>query len=136
MLNHLWNTEPNTLLNTTQYPACIIPVGKVGSSPGENFTKSPGQFAPPCKSGRVVLYEFVLLYALSILLHCSSHCNNACWFKVINVCLDNPKNLEGAPTAIQIATTSMRDEECLAIARLVDGYVRAKAGGKPSTAKL
>ncbi|KAG8156291.1 hypothetical protein KVR01_013826 [Diaporthe batatas] len=34
----------------------------------------------------------------------------------------NPANLEGAPTSIQIITTTMRDEECLEIAKLIDTY--------------
>ncbi|KAK2602278.1 hypothetical protein N8I77_008826 [Diaporthe amygdali] len=39
----------------------------------------------------------------------------------------NPANLEGAPTAIQIITTTMRDEECLEIAKLIDTYVKTES---------
>ncbi|ROV93592.1 hypothetical protein VMCG_08092 [Cytospora schulzeri] len=47
-----------------------------------------------------------------------------------------PEDLEGAPVAIQIITTRMRDEECLAIARLIDKYVRPGVGDGMSVAKL
>lgn len=47
----------------------------------------------------------------------------------------HPENLEGAPTAIQIVTTKMRDEECMGIARLIDKYVRG-SGDSMSVAKL
>jgi hypothetical protein len=48
---------------------------------------------------------------------------------VVNTLIDNPANLEGAPTSIQIITTTMRDEECLEIAKLIDTYY-AKAGSR------
>lgn len=50
--------------------------------------------------------------------------------------LDNPANLEGAPTSIQIITTTMRDEECLEIAKLIDTYVKAERGNGASASKL
>lgn len=50
--------------------------------------------------------------------------------------IDKPENLVGAPTAIQIITTRMRDEECLGIARLVNKYLRTRTGDGSSIAKL
>ncbi|KUI63179.1 Acetamidase [Cytospora mali] len=85
------------LFNLLDYPACVIPVGRVKiADSGGSFTKSPGQFAPPY----------------------------------------NPDNLNGAPTAIQVITTRMRDEECLAVARLIDEYVRSKIGDMSTAARL
>lgn len=51
------------LLTKSQYPACIIPVGQVKSSSlAKSFTKSPGQFAPPCES--IILFTCFLTFAL------------------------------------------------------------------------
>lgn len=55
---------------------------------------------------------------------------------LIDKVIDNPANLEGAPTAIQIITTTMRDEECLEIAKLIDTYVKAESGNSASASKL
>lgn len=62
--------------------------------------------------------------------------NPAQYLSSVDSLLDNFDNLEGAPTAIQIATTRMRDEECFAFAKLIDVYVRAKAGNLLSIPKL
>lgn len=50
--------------------------------------------------------------------------------------IDNPVNLEGAPTSIQVITTTMRDEECLEIAKLIDTYVKVESRNGASTSKL
>lgn len=40
--------------------------------------------------------------------------------------LDNFEQLEGAPCSIQLFTTTMRDEECLHIAKQVDQCLKSK----------
>lgn len=50
--------------------------------------------------------------------------------------IDNPANLEGAPTAIQVITTTMRDEECLEVAKLIDTYVKAESRNSTTSPKL
>lgn len=128
-----WDTS--ILLTTSKYPACVVPVGHVKESNSEDsFVKLSGQFAPPCELALFVFGFFVFLFDLSFICYIAC-CVNALfvnsWLHV-----DHPRNLEGAPTAIQIITTRMRDEECLGIARLIDRYVRARSGGAISVAKL
>ncbi|KAI3394262.1 hypothetical protein diail_2965 [Diaporthe ilicicola] len=85
------------LFSLLDYPACVIPVGRVANpSPAESLTKAPGQTVPPY----------------------------------------NPANLEGAPTSIQIIATTMRDEECLEIAKLIDTYVKSEGRSSANTSKL
>lgn len=55
---------------------------------------------------------------------------------LIDKATDNPANLEGAPTTIQIITTTMRDEECLEIAKLIDTYVKAENRNGANASKL
>lgn len=55
---------------------------------------------------------------------------------LVNKGIDNPANLEGAPTTIQIITTTMRDEECLEIAKLIDTYVKAESRNGANASKL
>jgi amidase len=38
--------------------------------------------------------------------------------------LDNYEQLEGAPCSVQLFTTTMRDEECLQIAKQIDEILR------------
>jgi hypothetical protein len=40
--------------------------------------------------------------------------------------LDNFEQLEGAPCSIQLFTTTMRDEECLQIAKQIDQCLKSK----------
>lgn len=98
--------------------------------PGEKFETSPGQFAPPC--------EFIWPFILALSSHnCVTPGNKVCSL-LIDPCLrvDDPGNLEGAPTTIQIVTTRMRDEECLGLARLLDRYLRAGTGDEKNAYKL
>lgn len=84
----------------TQYPACIIPFGKAKKTEQE-FTKKPGQGGPKCK----LLPDHMALDQDHTLI----------WNG-----LDNPEVVEGAPCSIQIFTSRMRDEECLAAAEIID----------------
>ncbi|EFY95827.2 amidase domain protein [Metarhizium robertsii] len=70
-------------LNLLDYPACVIPFGKVAGIE-VNFKVGSGQSTPQY----------------------------------------NPKALEGAPLSIQVFTSSMRDEECLDVAKVVDECLR------------
>jgi len=38
---------------------------------------------------------------------------------------DNPKLVDGAPTAIQVFTNKMRDEECLQVSAIIDECLKA-----------
>lgn len=77
----------------------MIPFGSALSVPGEEFEVHPGQAGPPC--------EFTL------------------WCKRPRLMLlDDPVLIEGAPCLIQVFTSSMRDEECIAISSIIDGILR------------
>ncbi len=40
---------------------------------------------------------------------------------------DRPERIRGAPCSIQVFTSTMRDEECFEVAKLVDACVNGKA---------
>lgn len=71
----------------------------------EAFELAPGQAGPPCE---------YLLNHKPIPLTDNSY-------------LDNFAHLEGAPCSIQVFTTTMKDEECLEMAKIIDKSLGNKA---------
>ncbi|CAN8096105.1 unnamed protein product [Discula destructiva] len=48
----------------------------------------------------------------------------------------NPENLEGAPLSIQVLTTTMRDEECMAISKVVDTCLKSRGSPAPRVSRI
>ena len=94
-----------------QYPACVIPFQRADASSTErDFEVKAGQSAPQCKSNAPSSH--VVMYPRHVRLFLTNHT----WY----LQLDNPDNIDGAPCSIQVFTSTMRDEECLEIAKVVD----------------
>lgn len=45
--------------------------------------------------------------------------------------IDHPDNINGAPCWIQVFTSTMRDEECLQVAKVVDACLKQASQGLP-----
>lgn len=89
--------------NFLQYPACVIPFSKASKEvDSEPLIIEPWQAGPKCESNDHVLQEIL-----------TSHFS-----------IDDPEIIDGAPCSIQVVTRSMRDEECLVAAGVVDAALK------------
>ncbi|KAF5011309.1 hypothetical protein FDECE_2559 [Fusarium decemcellulare] len=90
-----------TRLTLAQYPACVIPFESAKSVPGAEFQLQAGQAGPPCR--------FYLNFRDESMLRLA----------------DDAALTEGAPCSIQVFTSSMRDEECIAISSIIDAVLNS-----------
>lgn len=87
------------LIHSGQYPSVVIPYGKVDEvDKGRKFELRNNQVGPECEYSHPFLDGF----------------------GSTNFPVDDYDLLKGAPCAVQLFTTTLRDEECLQIAKTVN----------------
>jgi amidase len=88
---------------------CLVPFGKVDKSLDSEPVKAVSPFVPDCENSPSVEHGFLHMLERGLMQGGT----------------DDPEVLDGAPLGIQIVAPSLRDEDCLWAAAVIDRDIRA-----------